>query len=184
MHYPTHSTSGPISVMKARAVKVCACGFPDPTGDPYFAETAFTDETALFFMSNGATMRICEHRQVGHPGTESFSLYGTKGSFLGRTWFTNRDWTEVSVEEMRDPLPPEVFAAFEAANPKSVYGGHGGSHAYLVHEFVLSVAEDRQPAINIWEAVRYMAPGVMAHKSCLKDGEILEVPDWGDAPEG
>ena len=44
------------------------------------------------------------------------------------------------------------------------------------------MAHDRIPAINVWEAVRYMAPGVMAHKSALRDGELLEVPDWGDAP--
>ncbi len=41
----------------------------------------------------------------------------------------------------------------------------------------------RQPAINVWEAVRYMAPGVMAHKSAERDGEVLEMPDWGDAPD-
>ncbi len=28
-------------------------------------------------------------------------------------------------------------------------------------------AHDRTPAINVWEAVRYVAPGVMAHKSAL-----------------
>ena len=51
-----------------------------------------------------------------------------------------------------------------------------------MHEFVEAVANERQPATNAWEAVRYMAPGVMAHKSALKDGEVLDVPDWGDAP--
>jgi hypothetical protein len=53
-----------------------------------------------------------------------------------------------------------------------------------VHEFVEAAAENRQPAINAWEAARYMAMGVMAHKSALKDGETLSVPDWGDAPAG
>jgi hypothetical protein len=62
------------------------------------------------------------------------------------------------------------------------YGGHGGSHPYLVHEFVSAVAANRLPAINAWEAVRYMAAGVMAHQSALRDGELLAVPDWGDAP--
>ena len=60
--------------------------------------------------------------------------------------------------------------------------GHGGSHPYLVHEFVDAVANNRQPAINIWEASRYMVMGVMAHKSALRDGETMDVPDWGDAP--
>jgi hypothetical protein len=84
---------------------------------------------------------------------------------------------------MRDPLPPEVVAAFQAASHSSdIYGGHGGSHAYLVHEFVDAVAHDRTPAVNIWEAARYMAAGVLAHQSALRDGEVLAVPDWGDAP--
>jgi len=33
MHYPTHSTSGPISVMNAHAVKVCAWGYANRTVD-------------------------------------------------------------------------------------------------------------------------------------------------------
>jgi hypothetical protein len=28
-----------------------------------------------------------------------------------------------------------------------------------------------------------MAAGVMAHKSALRGGEMLDVPDWGDAPD-
>ena len=30
------------------------------------------------------------------------------------------------------------------------------------------MAHDRVPAINVYEAVRYMAAGVMAHKSALR----------------
>ena len=60
--------------------------------------------------------------------------------------------------------------------------GHGGSHPYLVHELVDAVASHRQPLINIWEAARYMAMGVAANQSSLKDGETVNVCDWGDAP--
>ena len=182
MHYPTHSTSGPISVMNAHPVRVCAWGFCDPTGDDYFGDS-FSNETALFNMSNGATMRICEHRQIGHPGSEIFRLFGTEGSFRENSWRDRAGATELTVEEMRDPLPAEVEQAFRDISKSSdIYGGHGGSHAYLVDEFVNAVAHERVPAINAWEAARYMAAGVVAHQSALRDGEILEVPDWGDAP--
>ena len=94
-----------------------------------------------------------------------------------------RKTTPLTIAEMRDPLPREVVEAFQACSEKSdFYGGHGGSHAYLAHEFVDAIAHDRTPTINVWEAVRYMAPGAMAHKSALRDGEVLDVPDWGDAP--
>ena len=182
MHYPTHSVSGPVSVMAAHATKVCAWGHPAPEGDDYYEGDPFGNETALFHMDNGATMRICEHRRIGHPGMETFRIFGTKACFKDGHWLDKSGRTPVSVEEMRDPLPDEVYQAFESANPKSVYGGHGGSHAYLVHEFVEAVSQNRHPAINVWEAVRYMAPGVMAHQSALRGGELLDVPDWGDAP--
>jgi len=190
MHYPTHSMSGPVCVMGAHMTKVSAWGFQAPENDPFFDGQPFADETALFKMSNGATARICEYRLIGVMGREMFNLLGTQGAFYGNEgrwgesrWIDKTAATTVTVEEMRDPLPEEVYRAFrDSSKHSNVYGGHGGSHAYLVHEFVEAVARGRQPAINAWEAVRYMAPGVMAHKSAMKDGEVLEVPDWGDAP--
>jgi predicted dehydrogenase len=182
MHYPTHSTSGPISVMQAHAVRVCAWGYASPHQDEFFGDE-FTNETALFKMSNGATMRICEYRQIGHVNSEIFRIFGTEGTFRENNWIDKSTKVTLSVEEMRDPLPPEVETAFREVSPKSdFYGGHGGSHAYLVHEFVEAIAQERVPEINAWEAVRYMAAGVMAHKSALRDGEPFDVPDWGDAP--
>ena len=187
MHYPTHSTSGPMSVMNARANKVCAWGFANRTNDPYFKDQgdAFSNETALFQMSNGSTMRICETREIGLRGRETFRIYGTQGSYENGCWCDKESSTPLSAEEMRQPLPPEVEDAFRAVSRTSeVYGGHGGSHPFLVHEFVEAVAQERQPAIHVWSAVRYMAAGVIAHKSALRDGEILSVPDWGDGPAG
>lgn len=181
MHYPTHSISGPMCVMNAHAAKVSAWGFRDPENDVQF-NRGFGNETALFHMSNGATMRICEYRQVGHRSSEKFSLIGTSGCFEDDNWITAEGSTSLTEAEMRGPLPAEVTAAFEAMRGPEFYGGHGGSHAYLVNEFVEAVAGNRLPAVNVWDACRYTAAGVMAHKSALRDGETLEVPDWGDAP--
>ncbi|TFG71400.1 MAG: Gfo/Idh/MocA family oxidoreductase [Anaerolineales bacterium] len=183
MHYPTHSTSGPISVMQAHPVKVSAWGYRNRTADSYFADYAFSNETALYYMSNGASMRICEYRETGHTEREIFRIYGTQASFENDHWVNKRSDTALSTDEMRDQLPAEVALAFEEAlGNKDIYGGHGGSHAFLVHEFVDAVAHNRTPAINVWEAARYMAAGAMAHKSAMRDGEILGVPDWGNAP--
>ncbi len=212
MHYPTHSTSGPVCVMNAHAVKVTAYGYRNRENDPFFDSYAFSNEMALFKMSNGSAVRILEMRET--PGTaghdsETFRIFGTHGAFSENRWFgierpklPNPDLanlpkptaTPLKPAEMFDPLPPEVQLAFKRVMHRDVDEakllsidfqpqGHGGSHPYLVHEFVDAVAHDRQPAINVWEAVRYMAMGVAAHQSALKDGETLDVPDWGDAPE-
>jgi predicted dehydrogenase len=190
MHYPTHSTSGPISVMKAHALKVTAWGTPARSDDPYFTQEMmpFSNITALYKMSNGATLRICEHRDCAII-REDFRVHGTQAAYEHGVWYDKEKPTRLTTQEMRDPLPPEVLDAFTKQakaegrrTDDGVYGGHGGSHAYLVHEFVDAIAHNRRPAIHAWEAVRYMAPGILAHRSALRDGETLTVPDWGDPP--
>ena len=208
MHYPTHSTCGPVCVMKAHAKKVTA--YPYISSDPSLSKDSITNETAFFKMSNDAVVRICEYREVAGTiaDSETFRILGTSGSYMERQWKSvDRDLplTEqltrplktitLTDEEMRDPLPPEVVEEYKKfMNTKVVNNdgsikedftpiGHGGSHPYLVNEFIYSVAENRMPAINIWEATRYMVMGIMAHKSAQRDGETLDVPDWGDAPK-
>jgi hypothetical protein len=197
MHYPTHSTGGPISVMNAHPVKVSCYGYRHLHGDPYFADSAFSNETALFSMSNGAHMRICEYREIGHPGREIFRVYGNQGSFENNTWCDKKTITPVTEAEMRDPLPAEVVKAFQgwrklaAPDPSKLsakeledfLGGHGGSHSYLVHEFVSAVAAERTPACTAWDGAHYTAAGAVAHKSAMKGGVMLDVPHWEGAPK-
>lgn len=181
MFYPTHSTCGIISVMGARMVEVSAQGYVYPHDDWYRADTIwgnlFSNEVALFRMSNGATARICEFRRIGHIGREAFRIYGTEASFendvSGAKWVTKHGWEAVDLSQAREPLPEPL-----ASN----LGGHGGSHAYLVHEFVDACNKGRLPRIHVWEAVRYFAPGLVAHQSAMRDGELLKIPDWGDPP--
>ena len=201
MHYPTHSTSGPVSVMQAHAAKVTAYGYANRVDDPFFDDYAYSNEVALFKMTNGATVRICEFRELAGPphAGETFRIIGTRGMFAEGRWKENfrtdssparpLEITSPTEQEMRDALPAEVALAFKQIDTPDAtdhsdftHLGHGGSHPYLVHEFVDAVAALRQPVINPWVAARYMVMGVMAHKSALRDGETLDVPDFGDPP--
>ena len=189
MHYPTHSTAGPVCVMNAHAVKVSAFAYA-PRSNQDWHGNAPSNETALFLMSNGAHVRICEYREIGLGCRETFRVYGNQGSFENNLWCTKHESRPVTLEELRDPLPQEVEEAFaqerhagidpsklSQQERKDFLGGHGGSHAYLVHEFVTAIAENRPPAIDIYQAVRYMIMGVIAHKSAMKEGELLPIPD-------
>jgi predicted dehydrogenase len=212
MHYPTHSVSGPVCVMNAHAVKVNAYGYKNQENDPFFTKDIFSNEMALFKMSNGAVVRIFEARET--PGligqdSESFRIFGTHGAFSENRWFSTErpDFSQINMDalpvpqtesltpaEMFDPLPSDVELAFKRLMNQNLNeeellsvdfqpAGHGGSHPYLVNEFVNAVYNKRHPAINVWESVRYMAMGIAAHQSALKDGETMAVADWGDAPK-
>lgn len=71
--------------------------------------------------------------------------------------------------------------------PKEFAGlpnGHEGSHQFLVHDFVSACESRKQPPNNVWQAARYLVPGIVAHESAMKGGVLLDVPDFGDAPRG
>jgi len=199
MNYPTHSVSGVVEVMRSRPVKVSACGFRNRNSDPYFKKYDFTNIVALFQLENGASFRAAEMREIspniGLEG-EDFRIFGTRGSYSNQVWADNgrtaptpepkeNVTTEMSWESMRDPLPKDFAEALHLKDfvtlDKSDFNltGHGGSHPYLVNEFVTAVAERRRPRISAWDAAMYMAMGVAAHVSAQKDGELVPVTDFG-----
>ena len=198
MHYPTHSTSEIISVTGAYMTHVSCQGFVDRHEDGLFREdvniwqNVFSNETALFSLSDGSSCRVNEYRRVGHPGTVSMSMFGTEGSFehseSGSMWLTKDRNTCQNVSELIacssdtgtapvhpvDRLPDEL---------RELHSGHEGSHAFLVDDFVKACLNHAIPPNNIWDAARYALPGIIAHESAVKNGELLAIPDYGDAPE-
>lgn len=200
MTYPTHSVSGPLAVMQTRARKVSARGYRNANQDDFFKHDEFSNVLAFFHLENGAALRIAECREfsynIGCNG-EDFRIFGTRGSYSLNEWRENgrvfpdgkpKDnvLTKVSDESMRDPLPLEVAAAFNkilkreaAPGDDFVPSGHRGSHPYLVHEFCSALSENRRPAIDAWTAAEYMAMGAAAHQSALRDGELVNVFDFG-----
>jgi hypothetical protein len=56
--------------------------------------------------------------------------------------------------------------------------GHDGSHSFITHEFIDSLIHNRQPRVNVYEALAYTAPGIVAHQSALKDGEYMDIPNF------
>ena len=72
-----------------------------------------------------------------------------------------------------------LYAPLPDGLVKYTYGGHDGSHPYIVQDWVRSILDGRVPEVNVYEAVAFCAPGIVAHQSCLKDGERLKIPQFG-----
>ena len=56
--------------------------------------------------------------------------------------------------------------------------GSGGSAAFPRDEFVDALLEGRRPAVDICESIAMNAPDIVAHRSALRGGELLEVPSF------
>ena len=71
-----------------------------------------------------------------------------------------------------DPLNPQESLK------KGAGAGHHGSHAHLVHEFVMSCIEERKPWIDEVLGGNITAAGICAHESAMKGGAPVIVPEF------
>lgn len=56
--------------------------------------------------------------------------------------------------------------------------GHDGSHTFITNEFVDACLKQRKPTVDIYEALAYTVPGIIAHESALKGGVSMEIPQF------
>ncbi len=166
--YPTHATAYYVGVTGKRLTAVSCQGFRgqqeafQPGANRY--NNPFSDEIALFQTSEGGSFRMCRTRSIHSLGVETGRVFGERGWMDGTTY----QGAEKNLPDIdRPPLPPQVTE-----------GGHGGSHGRLTHEFVTAILEDREPLVNIYEALAMTVPGIVAHQSALKDGETLKIPQF------
>jgi predicted dehydrogenase len=206
MYYPTHSTSQIISVTGAHMTRVSCQGFVDTDDDGIFRQNVniygntFSNESALFGMSDGSSCRINEFRRIGHPGAVRMSLFGTKASFetntKGSRWVTRDASESLDLDELLacrgEPSGrgDGTYLGVSSVHPiqrlprefLGLPNGHCGSHQFLVDDFVCACNKGVVPTNNAWEAARYAIPGIMAHESAKRDGELMMIPDLGDPP--
>ncbi|WP_164821556.1 Gfo/Idh/MocA family protein [Paenibacillus koleovorans] len=176
-------------------------------------DNKFSNQSALVRTSDGGMMRINEFRRVGWGGTNSvyMSMYGTSGSFeehAGGAAWSSLEWG--AVEDLTNDLSckeetvrldeTDLHGAlkhdFNATLAKVHHGfrlppafkglpnGHLGSHQFLVDDFCKSVQTGKLPPNHIWRAADYLVPGLIAHESSKRDGEMLPIPDFGVPPAG
>jgi len=166
--YPTHSTAYYVGVTGKRFTSVSCVGFD--AGFPAYRKGAnkydnrFSDEVALFGTSEGGSSRMLMCKGIRGLVVERGRVFGQQG------WMEDTEYHGAAKELpdiARPPLPPGMPA-----------GGHGGSHGPLANEFIMSILEDREPMVNIYESLAMTVPGIIAHKSALKDAETLKIPQY------
>jgi predicted dehydrogenase len=195
MHYPTHCVGMIVPVTGERLVEVQAVGWGDGhevlRTNEY--KNPFWNTTGFFKTSGGHSTRISVFWHVAGKEAERSQFHGDRMSYVmehpqqspntvvrvspeGKVVLDANGYPEetVSVEAYAQPdhfekLPPSM----------RLKTGHGNSHTFLTHEFIRSIVEDRHPTVNVYEAIAYTLPGIIAHQSALRGGEVMKIKDYG-----
>lgn len=182
MHYATHIIGPMLALAGTRALRVsCIGGGRARAGIPPL-------QTAQFQLDHHPAVMQATRAwyQSAKQYVEGFSVYGDKKGFewqqlehedpvvyeLEPIHMTHR-WRDCPGKRVPAPFRPDLLP-YELR--KHAEGGHGGSHAHLVHEFVSAVAEGRKSAADEVTAANWCAAGICANLSSERNGEWVTVP--------
>jgi predicted dehydrogenase len=198
MPYPTHCTSHLVSVTGRRLGEVVCHGWGDDAQEmkDNAYENPFWNETAMFKDDQGHGFRVRIWWNAPVRGCERADWYGTKMSLstehpngLGAIIVRNSSKYEKdtggfdrSASPFEQYQVPEWWKTDLLPPPLRHDSGHQGSHCFLTHEFIDALVHDRQPTVNLYEALAYTVPGIIAHQSALKGGVLLKIPSF-DPPK-
>ena len=156
MWYPTHSNAYYVSITGERFTEVSCLGTPGLYNEHKENQwkNPFGTEVGMFKTSEGGISRMAVSWDMKNAHGEMGRVYGQKPH-------------NPSINGARPALPPGVGA-----------GGHGGSHGQLTNDFITSILLDREPTVNIGDALNMTMAGVIAHQSALKDGEWMKIPQY------
>ena len=192
--YPTHCTSFLISVTGERLTSVSALGWGDQSpflkNNPY--QNPFWNETAFFQTNKNHPFRVEVNWKGALINAERAEWRGENMSFISSPTESSehtivRSVDTVGKDDAGFQIKSNVTEKYLQPKwwktdllPKSLRhdSGHDGSHVFITHEFIDAIINQRQPTVNVYEALAYTAPGIIAHQSALKNGEYMKIPDF------
>lgn len=208
MHYITHALSPILSLLKTtvESVQCHGAGTLAQTRTSGGFDNPFPTEVGLFTLRDSDVLAdiTMSFFQTARSYIEGFALYG---EHRGVEWPPDNEG-DLTIFDMLPPEPgsrgnrvtttahaprdcPELLPAPLAQftresrvqlpgmlHPTRVGAHHGGSHPFLVHEFVSSIIENRAPLIDAYRSAQWTAPGICAHQSALAGGAAVAVPQY------
>ncbi len=184
MLYPTHSLGLWVGVTGERLTEVMCLGWGEPDA-PMMKDNVygnpFWTAVACYKTEKGHMVRQVELRKGATGHCERASWIGSEFSF----YMPHPNGTPAIIvkrgEKPQRFEQPQYWKTDMLPEPLRHPSGHGGSHTFLTHEFIDALVNERRPAVDVYEAVAYTAPGIVAHQSALRGGEQMKIPDFGRA---
>jgi predicted dehydrogenase len=202
MHYATHCVGPVLGLTKDEAEYVSCFGSGTIRDEliPHYNSPFAVESTHIKFRNSDLSAYVYRSLfDTARQYRESFEVYGSKKSV---EWplIEGQPLVVHTAKKPEPEIPQEVHTpdyahllpeAIQRFTTKGVYdtdehqhlsftqgAGHGGSHPHLVHEFLTSLVEKRQPFPNARQSANITCVGILAHESAMQGGKIIALPDF------
>lgn len=194
MLYPTHCTSFVVGLTRERLTEVTCIGWGD--NDPCLQDNRyknpFWNESALFKTDQGRAFPVEVNWKGALRGSERGEWHGDKmGVVMSHGPRSESVLVKTGARLVKDeggfdvmgntvePLNVPQWWKTDMLPPSLRFdSGHEGSHTFITHEFIDALINRRTPEVDICQALAMTAPGIVAHRSALKNGELLKIPQF------
>ena len=202
MYYATHCVGPVLGLTRAEAEYVSCFGSGTIREElhQYYNSPFAVETTHIKFRNSDLSAQIYRSLfDTARQYRESIEVYGSRQSvewplIEGRPLIVHTaKKPEPEIPEERDCpdyghlLPKEiahfttggVYDTDDNQHLSFIQGaGHGGSHPHLVHEFIMSLIEERDPYPNAKQSANMTCVGILAHDSAMKGGELIKLPEF------
>ena len=185
MNYPTHSLGFLVGVTRERITRVSCLGWgPDEPGrlDNVY-RNPFSSQSSIMQTDRGHISR-CNVFWLVAGIAERAQWFGSKGTLYMENMDVHPDtWRSNELRaSMKRITVPDYWNSDMLPVAMRHQSGHGNSHTFLTAEFINALVENREPAVDVYEALAMTVPGIVAHQSSLRNGEQLAVPSFDKSP--
>lgn len=186
--YGTHSLGPLLYITGDRVAQVSALAV---AGGKYDPRVGFPTMHLLHMVTDGGiTLRVRVDHVSRRPHQMAYySLQGTRGSY--EAWRGFGDRSKVWLEDEHEPSlfhaparwhaldeqAPRYIADRLDAPPEARSGGHGTSEFWLLKDFLASARRERAAPVDVFRALDYTLPCILAAASAQSGGQPLAVPD-------
>lgn len=172
--YCTHSIGPLLRITGRRPVEVICV-----SSSSNYEEGIADAQTALIKLDDGSLLRVTISLSNAHWFGHRFALFGTTGS-LDTGWLMDdqpRYWTE-SIPNLASPIRLPIGPDVPGVPPAARKTGEAAMNWLMARDFIESQKAGRRPPMDVYEALTFSMPGVLAAESAAQGGKAIAIPDY------
>jgi predicted dehydrogenase len=176
IQYLTHDLGPLLEVLDDRCVSVSCRSAPWRNPDtPLRAD----GQIALFQTANGALIKIMVTLSTHRPAEHRYRLFGVAG---GAECFSYEQGCRRFTCDAAERDGWEFLPVGFGPPGGGVRTGHGGADGTLAHQFTQALLDGTPVPIDVYRAIEYALPGILANRSAGLGGAPIPIPDLRRKP--